>query len=129
MGGRVLGDITYPRHKSIEVYNPSTNSWTFVADLNVARYGVACGSLNNKLVAIGKLVYLWHFFFLLINNIRVFYDNVVVYYLGGADTPTVEIYDEVLNKWNFLADCPTNRENSTLIQVPISLVDCEISLN
>lgn len=53
VGGRLMGNPGSHRYKSVEVYNPSTDSWTFVAELNVARYGAACGSLNNNLVAVG----------------------------------------------------------------------------
>lgn len=54
-GGRQTENPNSHWYKSVEVYNPSTDSWSFVAELNNARYGAACATLNNNLVVVGKL--------------------------------------------------------------------------
>lgn len=39
--------------KSVECYDPSTDSWTHVAEMNVGRSGVSVGVLNGDLFAVG----------------------------------------------------------------------------
>ena len=60
---------------SVDCYDPDTNTWSQVADMNVARKGHSLVSLHGRLFAIGGL---------------------------GVDS--VEVYDPYSNTWTLLQD-------------------------
>lgn len=76
MGGR-LGESGSPASAAVEAYNPATNTWTTLASLPTARYGLAAAvGPDGKIYALGGFAPS----------------------LGGY-TNTVYIYDPVTNSW------------------------------
>ena len=67
-------------HSSVECYNTDTNTWTLVANMNIARAGHGLVSLEGRLYAIGG------------------YSTSTRY--GHVDT--VEVYIPEENSWNLL---------------------------
>jgi len=82
IGGIGTGGIIL---NTVEVYDPSTNSWSTAASMPTARWFLAAAAVNGKLYAIG----------------------------GGnsASIPfnTVEVYDPSANSWSTVASMPTAR--------------------
>lgn len=64
--------------KQVECYDPNTDSWCFVAPMNVKRSRVALVTNCGKLYAIGG-------------------------YDGVSNLNSVEVYDPSFNTWNFSA--------------------------
>ena len=58
---------------SVDCYDPDTNTWSQMANMNIARYGHSLVSLHGRLYAI-----------------------------GGADVDSVEVYDHDNNTWTVL---------------------------
>jgi hypothetical protein len=71
--------------KTVEVYDPVTDTWTTKADMRTARYGLSTCAVNGKIYAIGGDP-----------------GNYVV-------LRTVEEYDPATNTWTRKADMPTAR--------------------
>ena len=75
---------------SVEIYDPSTDKWTYVASMNTRRHSLAATSLNGKLYAIGGLDY---------KNERV---------NSKTFLNSVEMYDPSTNKWTYVASLINN---------------------
>ncbi|XP_077292901.1 kelch-like protein 15 [Arctopsyche grandis] len=103
-GGRQKGEVDSQKLKSVECYNKSTDSWSFIADMSTSGYGVASGVLGNNLVIIGGATSDWK-------------------------RKGVEKYSKNLNKWSSLPSVREKRENSYIFSVPTSWLDRKLSLN
>ncbi|HJT22946.1 MAG TPA: kelch repeat-containing protein, partial [bacterium] len=73
---------------TVEAYNPATNSWSTMAPMPTARYGLSVAVMNGILYAVGG----WNFSSGLLN--------------------TVETYDPATNSWSTKAFMPTARSNT-----------------
>ncbi|XP_077292080.1 kelch-like protein 23 [Arctopsyche grandis] len=105
LGGRKQANPASDKYKSVECYHKKTDSWTFIADMNSSRYGVAAGVLGNDLVIVGGSDFV------------------------NWDINAVEKYDAHLNKWKSLSFTLDKRENSHIFSVPVSWLNRKISLN
>ncbi|KAJ8959124.1 hypothetical protein NQ318_022381 [Aromia moschata] len=65
--------------QTVEMYDPSTNKWTYVAPMNAQRSRVALTANMGKLWAVGG-------------------------YDGISNLVTVEVYDPKADKWTYAAD-------------------------
>merc|ERR1712029_712617 len=63
----------YQPMSSVDCYDPETNTWSQMANMNIARFGHSLVSLHGRLYA-----------------------------LGGADVDSVEVYDPDNNTWTLL---------------------------
>jgi N-acetylneuraminic acid mutarotase len=84
MGGRSV-DWPAPLEKTVEMYDPDLDEWTFVADMNTARAVLSTEVLDGK-----------------------------IYAMGGVSTPindlqSVEVYFPQTNTWTLLDDMPGTR--------------------
>lgn len=80
--------------KSCEVYDPKTDSWSFIASLKEFRYHFTLTSCNGKLYAIGGR--------------------------NGIDFPaSVEEYWPKRNKWTFVTALPAKAYDLKAVAVPI----------
>jgi len=68
----------------VDVYNPTTNSWSTVASMPTPRVGGAAGLISGKLYVVGG------------RNGSTYYNS-------------VEVYDPLTNSWNSAAGMPTTR--------------------
>ncbi len=73
---------------TVEVYDPSTNTWSTAASMPTARFGLAAAAVNGKIYAIGG-----------VNS------------SGGSEVflNTVEVYDPATNTWSTAASMLTAR--------------------
>src|SRR5262249_12590832 len=91
---------------TVEIYDPTTNSWSTGAPMPTARTGLVAAAVNGKVYAIGGLV-----------NGPLFTGAPTVcsiyYYVCYTFTMlnTLEIYDPVTNTWTAGAPMPTARGN------------------
>ena len=89
VGGYLLGapPSLGPATDAVEVYDPSTNSWNYIAPMNTARGGLAVVALGDKLYAVAGAT-------------------------GGAlntGLSSVEVYDPITNSWNYIASMSIDR--------------------
>jgi N-acetylneuraminic acid mutarotase len=84
-GGISQGDVAKGL-KTVEVYDPVTNTWTKKASMPTPRFSASISVVNGKIYNIGG-------------------------YGGGVDVlSTIEEYDPVTDKWIRKADMPTKRQ-------------------
>jgi len=80
------GKTPYGKYLStLEVYDPTTDTWTTKADMPTARFFHSTSVVNGKIYAIGGAPY------------------------AEASVPTVEEYDPATDTWTRKADMPTSR--------------------
>lgn len=85
MMGKIFSFVT--SSKTVYQYDPSTNAWTQIADMNLIRNGVALATVNGKLYAIG----------------------------GNSDSGnlnSIEEYNPATNTWLLKANMPTARQGA-----------------
>lgn len=70
---------------SLEVYDPSTNSWTLLASMSTQRYGAAGGAIDGKLYVAGGTT------------------------ASGTVQTSLEVYDPVTDTWTLMTPMPTPR--------------------
>eukprot|EP01047_Picozoa_sp_COSAG01_P096268 COSAG01_NODE_26802_length_703_cov_0.554636_1_plen_223_part_00 len=78
----------FTRLRSAEVYDPSTNTWTAIAPMRTARYGVAATTLNGRVYALGGS-----------DTATDPYNNPTVSSTVPSKLRTVEAYDPSTNTW------------------------------
>ncbi|XP_077292755.1 kelch-like protein 28 [Arctopsyche grandis] len=101
LGGRQKGDLSSDKIKSVECYDKNGDSWSFISDMSVARYGVAAGVLDNNLVVIGGV--------------------------NGGKSDSFEIYNAQFKKWRSLSPLGIPRENSFIFSIPTPFCERKIS--
>ena len=74
--------------KNFERYDPSTNQWETLPDLQVAREGLASAELNGK-----------------------------IYAIGGVGRDSVEIFDPVTNQWSYGISLPKEIHRACAISI------------
>ncbi|XP_062849882.1 kelch-like ECH-associated protein 1A isoform X2 [Trichomycterus rosablanca] len=84
MGGRNLSMQSNVDSEALSCYNPMTNQWTELAQLNTARNRVAVGELDGSIYAVGGSY-------------------------GSTHHNTVERYDPEANRWTFVAPMSVSR--------------------
>lgn len=81
-------DANYIPLKTVEEYDPATDTWTTKADMPTARGLLGAGVVNNKIYVIGGRD------------------------ASSTDVATVEEYDPALDSWTAKTDMPTAREGA-----------------
>lgn len=80
--------------RTVERYNPSTDTWTEISSLRIGLKSISCAALNNRLIACGE------------------HDDVICQNL-------VEEYDPVTSEWTTLAPLKENKVCNILGMFPI----------
>ncbi|XP_077291966.1 uncharacterized protein LOC143915280 [Arctopsyche grandis] len=92
IGGRKINSHITEKYASVERYDPIIDKWTFVASINLPRFGIAACPFNENILAI-----------------------------GGGDgelVSTVEEYDVVRDVWRVIGPLNVSREITNAIIMP-----------